>query len=318
MINQAEAQHRIRLLDERRESLYRRLHSCDLCPRQCRVNRTAGQTGYCGAGSEVVVYTSFLHHGEEPAISGLKGSGTIFYSGCNLRCAYCQNYKFSHSLSGTALTVEELAGIMLGLQAKGAVNINLVTPTHFLPMVCHAISTSLRKGLSIPIVYNTSGYETEETVEALGMAVDVFLADMRYITPAMASKYSNAADYPTFNQRSLLAMFRQKEAVWHGEMLLQGLVIRHLVLPGHSDETMRVLTWIAENLPGAMVSVMFQYRPYFEANLHPEIDRCLSEAEYMQVREFLDRLDLEGWIQEFSPGEELAGVNFQPTLEGLV
>ncbi len=307
-----------RLIEEKLPSLYRQLQICHLCPRRCEVNRLAGETGYCGAGRELVVYTAFLHHGEEPGISGEKGSGTIFFSGCNLKCAYCQNYRFSHTLEGNRVSSEDLARVMVNLQEKGAENINLVTPTHFLPWVMDGLARAFRKGLSLPIVYNTSGYETVQTVKLLGDAVDIYLADLRYVTPSVAERYSQAPDYPSVNRKALQKMYQQKSAQWDGDLLKQGLVIRHLVLPGYVEETIKALTWINENTPEAILSLMFQYQPYFKARLHPEINRRVNEDEYEHVMDLLEELELEGWVQDMSPEENMAGVHFRPSLEGLI
>jgi putative pyruvate formate lyase activating enzyme len=307
-----------KLAAEKAELLDKRMRECNLCPRDCRVDRSAGQTGHCGAGTELVVYTAFVHHGEEPGISGVGGSGTIFFSGCSLKCVYCQNHRFSHSLEGSRVTGRELAGIMIRLQEKGAENINLVTPTHFLPQILAALSIAIQDGLRLPLVYNTSGYEKEETIEMLNGIIDVYLADMRYITPSVAEKYSNAPDYPSVSQRSLHKMYQQKQNIWEGETLKEGLVVRHLVLPGHSDESRKVLSWVNKNTPGAIISLMFQYQPYFKAHLYPEIDRTVNEAEYDRTRDFLKGLELEGWVQELSARDELAGVHFEPSLEGLL
>ncbi len=306
------------LIEEQLPRLYRQLQICRLCPRCCEANRPAGGTGYCGAGGEMVVYTAFLHHGEEPGISGEKGSGAIFFSGCSLRCVYCQNHRFSHTLEGTRVSPDDLARIMVRLQEKGAENINLVTPTHFLPWVMDGLARALRQGLELPIVYNTSGYETVETVRTLGDAVDVYLADMRYVTPSLAERYSQAADYPEVNQRALRLMYEQKRALSQGVMVREGLVIRHLVLPGGVDDAVRALTWISENTPQALVSLMFQYQPYFRAGLYPEIDRRVSQSEHERVLEAMDELDLEGWVQDLTPREVLAGVHFRPSLEDLL
>jgi putative pyruvate formate lyase activating enzyme len=307
-----------RLIEEKLPLLYRQLQICHLCPRKCEANRLAGETGYCGAGQELVVYTAFLHHGEEPGISGARGSGTVFFSGCNLKCVYCQNFRFSHTLEGSRVTCDDLARIMVRLQEKGAENINLVTPTHFLPWVMDGLSKAFRNGLTLPIVYNTSGYETVETVKLLEDAVDIYLADMRYITPPPAERYSQALDYPAVNQAALRKMYDQKSALWEGPLVKQGLVIRHLVLPGGVDETTKVLRWVNENTPQALISLMFQYQPYFKAHLYPEIDRRVNEEEYESVMDFLDELDLEGWAQDLLPEENLAGVHFRPSLEGLI
>jgi putative pyruvate formate lyase activating enzyme len=344
-----------RLAAERATLLHEAWRNCSLCPRECRVNRPEGQTGYCGAGSDPVICTAFLHHGEEPGISGRGGSGTIFFSGCNLKCVYCQNHRFSHSIeenqalveaagggpeqrprrgrgavkeagrSGDAHTFEgervtsrELANIMLSLQAKGAENINLVTPTHFLPPVMEALSIALREGLKLPLVYNTSGYEKAETIEILDGIVDIYLADLRYVTPPAAERYSNAPDYPEVNRGALRSMYRQKVTRWEGESLKEGLVVRHLVLPGYAEESTRALAWVQENIPGAVISLMSQYRPYFKASLYPEINRRVNAVEYRQVRDCLENLRLEGWTQELSSEERLAGVHFKSTLEGLI
>ena len=240
-------------------------------------------------------------------ISGEKGSGTVFFSGCNLKCVYCQNFRFSHTTEGSRVSCEDLARIMVRLQEKGAENINLVTPTHFLPWVMDGLAKAFRNGLTLPIVYNTSGYETVETVKVLGDAVDIYLADMRYVTPSLADRYSRAPDYPEVNQRAIRKMSDQKSVVWEGPLLKQGLVIRHLVLPGHVEETMKALTWVNENAPQALISLMFQYQPYFKASLYPEIDRLVNEEEYERVMDFMDELDLEGWAQGLLPEEDWPG-----------
>jgi putative pyruvate formate lyase activating enzyme len=342
-----------RLAAEKAALLREGWRSCDLCPRDCRVNRLEGETGYCGAGKDAVVYTAFLHHGEEPGISGTGGSGTVFFSGCNLKCVYCQNHRFSHSIEenrasaeaagggpgggtggggaehgagrggggqtfeGVSVSSRELANVMLTLQERGAENINFVTSTHFLPPVMEALSLASREGLRLPLVYNTSGYEKAETIGILDGIVDIYLADLRYVTPSVAERYSNAPDYPEVNREALLRMYRQRRTRWEGDLLKEGLVVRHLVLPGYVEESKRALAWVGENTPGAVISLMFQYQPYFRASLYPEINRGVSEAEYRRVRECLEGLDLEGWVQELSPEEGLAGIHLKPSLEGL-
>jgi putative pyruvate formate lyase activating enzyme len=301
------------LIEERIDLLYKRLLQCDLCPRNCKVNRLRGEKGYCAMAEDLVVYTAFLHSGEEPGISGGRGSGTIFFSGCNLKCAYCQNYKFSHNLQGRTISIEGLAKIMLNLQKEGAQNINLVTPTHFLPQILKSIALGLKQGLKMPIVYNTSGYEKKEIIAQLEDIVDIYLTDMRYISAALAQKYSNASNYPLFCQEAILEMYRQvKEPIWDKEKLKKGLIVRQLVLPGHLKESKAIISWISENLPRALASIMFQYQPYFKANLYPEINHPLNHAEYAQIREFIEELGLEGWLQDFRPQETLAGSYFTP------
>ncbi len=330
---------------ERASLLSEAWQSCSLCPRECHVNRLESQTGYCGAGREPVVYTAFLHQGEEPGISGTRGSGTIFFSGCNLKCVYCQNHRFSHSIAenqafaeaercgpqrgaakgsdapafeGDIVTSRDLASIMLTLQERGAENINLVTSTHLLPPVMEALSMAFQEGLRVPLVYNTSGYEKAETIDILDGIVDIYLADLRYVTPQAAERYSNAPDYPAVNREALLRMYRQRRTRWEGELLKEGLVVRHLVLPGRAEESKRALSWVKESIPQAIISLMFQYQPYFKAGLYPEINRRVNEVEYRQVRDFLDNLELEGWTQELSSDEGLAGIHFRPSLKGLL
>lgn len=296
------------------DSLYERLESCDLCPRECGVNRTSGKKGYCGAGLKLVVYTAFLHQGEEPAISGERGSGTIFFSGCNLKCIYCQNYKFSHFEQGKTISEEDLAEIMLKLQKKGAHNINLVTPTHFLPQILKALLIAFRRGLELPVVYNTSGYEKEDILDLIGNIVDVYLTDMKYAVSSLALRYSHAENYPFFNQKGVKKMYRQKNVLWEGPLIKEGLIIRHLVLPSHFEETIRVLSWIKQNIPEALLSLMFQYQPYYKAEAYSEISRRVDRLEYNQIKSFLEDLELEGWIQDLNSEERLAGVHFDSSI----
>jgi putative pyruvate formate lyase activating enzyme len=304
-----------RLIQERKDSLYRRLERCNLCPRNCEVNRLKEEKGYCGIGKNLVVYTAFLHSGEEPPISGERGSGTIFFSGCNLKCVYCQNYKFSSLGEGRVISEERLGEIIIDMQNKGAHNINLVTPTHLLPQIIQALAFAFREGFTLPIVYNTSGYEKEDIIDLIEEIVDIYLVDMKYITPSLAIKYSHALDYPIINKKVVQKMYLQKkESVWVNNMLKEGIIIRHLALPGYVGETLKVLSWIKENTPQALVSLMCQYRPFFIANFYPPINRPLSISEYRQIKDFIERLNLEGWVQEFDPPQHLAGVNFSSKL----
>ncbi len=294
--------------------LEKRLESCDICPRDCKVNRLRGETGYCGTDQDMVVYSAFLHHGEEPGISGQKGSGTIFFSGCNLKCIYCQNYKFSHTVVGKKVSVIDLAKIMLDLQEQGAHNINLVTPTHFLPQILNTLALAFKGGLSIPIVYNTSGYEKEETVKYLEGIVDIYLTDLKYMEISLAKLYSKASGYPEFASRSLLEMDRQVEPLTSKNLLKKGVVIRHLVLPNHVNQSKKLLSWIKGNTPRVLVSVMFQYQPYYRAYLHPQINRSINYQEYLEIKNFVEELRLGGWVQEHTPEEDLAGPYFEPNI----
>jgi len=258
-----------------------------------------------------VAYTAFLHGGEEPAISGDLGSGTIFFSGCNLGCIYCQNYKFSHSLKGSLKSPEEIASIMLKLQKEKAHNINLVTPTHFLPQILKALHIAMSNGLSIPIVYNTSGYEKKEIIELLDGIVDIYMPDMKYISEELACECSNAGNYSYYNKEALLEMYKQKKAAsYKGDVLTSGLIVRHLVIPGNVNDTIAILSWIKENISDCLTSIMFQYQPYYKASQIPRINRTVNYDEYTKVKEFTQNLGLAGWIQDFNPKEDMAGVYF--------
>ena len=308
---------KVELIEGVVDNLYGRLRSCDICPRDCQKNRLEGQTGYCGAKKQAVVYSSFLHRGEEPGISAKAGSGTIFFSGCNLKCVYCQNYKFSQSLKGITLNDDQLARIMLDLAQEGADNINLVTPTHFLPQILKGLLIAFKAGLEVPIVYNTSGYEKRPIIAQIKGIVDVYLADLRYIGEMIAHKYSAAPNYPAFALESVKEMYNQQpKAVWNDDGILkQGLVIRHLVLPGYIDDSRKILSWIKKNIPDVLVSIMFQYQPYYKANLYPEIDRRITLEEYQVIKAFTEELGIKGWVQDYTSQEDLAGPYFEPRID---
>ncbi len=292
---------------------------CRLCPRQCGVNRRGGERGVCGAGKDLRVYTAFLHQGEEPAISGDRGSGTIFFSGCTLRCIFCQNYQFSIENRGMDISSRSCARMMLNLQEKGAHNINLVTPTQFLPGILAALRLAYTAGLTVPIVYNCSGYEQREIIDRLDGIVDIYLPDMKYFTEEAALAGSGTPEYAWHAKTAIKAMYCQKKGpVYDDEVLLEGLVIRHLVLPGFGDDSRKILTWIHRQMPEALASVMFQYRPYFKAENNPQLNRTLTGAEYHRIVSFLEDMEggfNEGWIQDFHTRDDLAGTNFDPTLE---
>ena len=305
---------KIKLVKTTANALTKRLRNCDICPRNCEVNRLKGEKGYCGANKDMVVYSAFLHHGEEPGISGEGGSGTIFFSGCNLKCIYCQNYKFSHSVIGKKISGVNLAKIMLNLQKEGAHNINLVTPTHFLPQILDTLAIAFEDGLNIPIVYNTSGYEKKEVIKHLAGVIDIYLTDLKYMETSLAKQYSKAPKYPTFASRSLLEMVRQVKPVMSEKLLKKGVVIRHLVLPNHINESKKLLSWIKKNTPEVLVSVMFQYQPYLKAYLHPQINRSIDYQEYFEIKKFVEELELGGWVQDHNPKEDMAGPYFEPNI----
>ncbi|UCD15587.1 MAG: radical SAM protein [Candidatus Omnitrophota bacterium] len=311
-------EYKIKLLEKNLDAFYRRLEKCDICPRECGINRLRQGRGYCGAGKDLVVYTAFLHKGEEPAISGEAGSGTIFFSGCNLKCIYCQNYKFSHSLKGKKITERQLADIMLKLQRRGAHNVNLVTPTHYLPQIMKALLIAFKEGLAVPIVYNSSGYEKKEVIDKCSDIIDIYLMDIKYMVASLSKRYSHAENYPLFNQKVIKTLCNSKSSVWEGRLLKKGLIIRHLVLPGHFEETIRVLSWVKENAPGAILSLMFQYQPYFKAASYPRINRRVNVSEFKQIKDFLEDSELEGWVQDLNSREKLAGPHFKPDFSGLL
>lgn len=294
------------------------LEKCTICPRNCGINRLAGEIGYCGVDAKIRVYTAFLHLGEEPAISGRKGSGAIFFSGCNLKCVYCQNYKFSHTPEGEIVTIDELAQIMLKLQDKGAYNINLVTPTHYIAQICQGLLIAFNQGLNIPIVYNCSGYEKKETLDLLSGIIDIYLTDIKYADKALAKVYSNSIDYPEIAQTAAKTMYQQQpDLIWDDNLLKKGVIIRHLVLPNHVKNTLEILKWIKQNTPDLLTSIMFQFQPYFKAKKFEKLNRRVNCQEYLQVKREVENLDLNGWMQELDTKEELAGIHFYPSLKNL-
>lgn len=298
---------------------YGKLESCVLCPRQCRVNRLKGEKGFCRTGLKARVCSFMLHHGEEPPISGQKGSGTIFFAECNMACVYCQNYEFSQlGQGGRELSAEELAGLMLRLQQMQAHNINLVTPTHVMPQILEALLIAVPKGLSIPIVYNTGGYELSEVVKLLDGIVDIYLPDMRYADKGLALKYSGAPDYPKYNQEAVKEMHRQVgiAKINASGIIERGLIIRHLVLPDNISATARIMKFIAGELSAdTYISLMSQYFPCYQADKFPEISRRISLEEYSQAQEAMQRCGLHnGWVQESGGLERFAGINIKPNL----
>ena len=257
---------------------------CALCPRDCRVDRTAGADGVCRTGRQASVSHALLHFGEEPPISGAAGSGTVFFTGCNLKCLFCQNYQLSWLLEGERVSDEALAALMLGLQAKGAHNINLVSPTHVVLPVLRALRLALAEGLGIPLVWNSNGYDSLEVVRALEGIVDVYLPDLKYRSPALSKRYSAAADYFVKASEAVREMSLQRPALdlGPGGTARRGLVVRHLVLPGAVEDTLALLRWMKENLsPYIGLSLMSQYHPCFKAP--EEIRRAVEPEEYRRA-----------------------------------
>jgi len=298
------------------DQLFNSLNSCVICPRKCKVNRLENKIGFCKTGRLARVYSFSAHHGEEPPISGSKGSGTIFFSHCNMSCVYCQNYEFSQLGQGREYTFEELAQIMLKLQSCGCHNINLVTPTHVLPQILKSLEIAIKQGLKIPLIYNSSGYELAETIELLDGIIDIYLPDMRYADKQVAKELSSAIDYPEYNQKAVKEMNRQVGGLEFDAagLIKKGLIIRHLVLPNGASGTEKIMQFISEEISeDTYISLMSQYLPYYKASVYPKICRRLKEEEYNQAKEILERYNLlNGWIQESYGSERFAGVNIKP------
>lgn len=298
------------------EEAFKILESCSLCPRKCKVNRFKGELGFCQTGFLPWVCSFMPHHGEEPPISGINGSGTIFFSHCNMACVYCQNYEFSQLGQGREVGFEELADFMLQLQNMGCHNINLVTPTHIMPQILKALNHAIGKGLKIPLVYNTGGYELPEVIKLLDGIVDIYLADMRYADSDAATKFSAAPDYPQYNQASVKEMHRQVGIAKIDDegIIKQGLIIRHLVLPNSISGTDKIMEFIARQLSkNTYISLMSQYLPYYKASDFKEISRRLKFQEYIEAKQIMQKYGLSnGWIQESYGLERFAGVNIKP------
>jgi putative pyruvate formate lyase activating enzyme len=279
------------------------LKSCTLCPRRCRVNRLAGERGYCQAGSDIRVASWNTHRWEEPPVSGTRGSGTIFFSYCTGRCTFCQNYPISQLGVGKDVTPERLGGMMLELQELGCHNINLVTPTHYVPHILIALESAAAHGLHIPVLYNTSGYDLVETIRMLEGVVDIYLPDSKYADDTIAGRLSGYREYVANNRAILQEMYRQvgEELVLDDEGIARrGLIIRHLVLPHDLSQTAEVMQWIAENLSQRVhISLMSQYFPAWHAVDSVDLNQPLSPGEYERAVDALANLGLEnGWQQE--------------------
>lgn len=287
---------------ERVRLAYARLRSCDLCPHQCRVNRLRGETGFCRAGLKPQVASATLHRGEEPPISGTRGSGTIFFSWCTLRCRFCQNFSISQMGNGEELTTSGLAERMLKLQKFGAHNINLVTPGHYLPQILAALWLAIPKGLQLPLVWNSNGYEKVDALALLEGIVDIYLPDMKYSDEEPAVRFSSAPGYRDINRAAIREMFRQTGHLSLDDegIARRGLIIRHLVLPDRAAGSRETLKWIAETLgTETHLALMNQYFPAYEAEKTPGLQRKISEGEYAEAVEALHEFGLEnGWVQE--------------------
>ena len=284
------------------------LTECSLCPRNCKVDRRAGHRGYCGVGAKVKIARAALHMWEEPCISGKEGSGAVFFSGCSLGCDYCQNRSISRGERGKEVTVEELAEIMIKLQEQNANNINLVTAGHYAPQTAAALSLAKKKGLRIPVVYNSSGYEKPETLRLLQGLVDVYLPDFKYLSRELSQKYSHAEDYGDRAKEALKEMIRQAGSPRFDErgMIRGGVIVRHLLLPGHVEESKRVVEYLYKTYGNQIyISIMNQYTPMPAMAKDPLLSRRVTKREYRRLVDYAVSLGGEqGFIQEGDTAEE--------------
>jgi len=280
------------------------LAKCECCPRGCGVNRLEGDGGFCRAGAGIRISHAGLHLGEEPPISGTRGSGTVFFAGCNLRCAYCQNYQISQEWRqgrGGILTTDELVSEMLRLQKEGAHNINFVSPSHMAYQMAEAIVAARAKGLAVPVVYNSNGYDSTDTLRRIRGLVDIYLPDIKYMDNALGKRFSEVDDYADVAGGAIEEMLGQVGPLRtdDGGVAVRGLLVRHLVLPGHPDNSRKCLRLLADLDPGIPVSIMSQYSPRYRAYLHPEINRTLSRDEYEEITAYALDCGLENaFVQE--------------------
>ena len=279
------------------------MSDCTLCPRRCHANRAAGQTGFCGQTAQLRAARAALHFWEEPCISGDCGSGTVFFSGCSLQCIFCQNHEIALGESGKVISVERLSQIFLGLQDKGAANINLVTAGHFIPQICRALELSKADGLSIPIVYNTGSYEEAASLRLLEGLIDIWLPDLKYFSSDLSARYSSAPDYFQAATAAIAEMFRQTPAVVFDSktgLMQRGIIVRHLMLPGQAADSKKILRYLHTTYGDAIyISIMNQYTPLAGVSEIPELNRKVAPEEYRRVLDFADRIGIEnGFMQE--------------------
>lgn len=285
------------------------LSNCILCPRKCGVNRLERQTGYCGMPADLVIARAALHMWEEPCISGTMGSGTVFFSGCNLKCVFCQNHTIALGNCGKPVSPSRLADIFLELQKKGAANINLVTPTHYIPQIRDALILSKDKGLLLPIVYNTGSYETVDSLSLLDGLIDIYLPDLKYFSTELSAMYSHANDYFTTATSAISEMYRQVGTpVFHETtgLMKRGMIVRHLILPGQTKDSKKILRYLYETYGNNIyISIMNQYTPLPHVANIPELNRKVRPEEYDKVVNFALRLGIENaFIQEGETADE--------------
>lgn len=300
-----------------REKIDSLMDDCVLCPRKCHVNRRSGQRGFCGQSAEVIAARAALHFWEEPCISGSCGSGTIFFSGCSLQCVFCQNRNIALKSDGRVVSLGRLTEIFLELQEKGAANINLVTAAHFLPQITYCLQRAKESGLSIPVVYNTGGYEEIDSLKMLEGLVDIYLPDLKYHSPELSLKYAQAADYFEKAAAAIGEMFRQTGRPQFDPisgLMRRGVIVRHLLLPGYSGDSKRILRYLHNTYGNDIyVSIMSQFTPLETNDLPPELNRKISQEEYNKILAFSEKIGIEqGFYQEGDTASE----SFIPAFDG--
>ena len=279
--------------------MFEKLIRCTVCPHNCKVNRRDGNFGRCKASDKVKIALASLHYFEEPCISGENGSGTVFFSNCNMSCKFCQNYKISAEGKGKEITIEELANTFLDLQSKGANNINLVTPTIYAYQIIQAIKIAKKNGFKLPVIYNSNGYESIETLKSLEGYIDVYLPDLKYYYDDIAMKYSGIKEYFKHATTAIQEMYRQVGVPKFNKdgIIQKGIIIRHLVLPNNIQNSKMVLNWIKDNIDSNVyVSIMAQYFPSYKAKQIEELSRKITKEEYEEIEEFVYKLRYRKWI----------------------
>lgn len=278
------------------------LSNCTLCPRNCKADRAHGQVGYCKVTDELVVARAALHMWEEPCISGEAGSGTVFFSGCSMGCVYCQNKNIAAARAGKRITIQRLSEIFIELQEEGANNINLVTPSHYVPQIVQGITIARERGLTLPIVYNCSGYEKVETLQLLEGVVSVYLPDFKYMSSDIAKKYSNCSNYFEVTSKAVAEMVRQVEEPEFNQlgMMKKGVIVRHLTLPGYLEDSKNIIKYLYETFGDTVyISIMNQYTPLPQVEQYPELNRKITQEEYEELVDYAIEIGVEnGFIQE--------------------
>ncbi|MFA5341022.1 MAG: radical SAM protein [Clostridia bacterium] len=293
--------------------------NCNICPRNCNTDRETHK-GYCNAPNDIVLAKAVPFHFEEPVISGKNGTGAVFFSGCNLKCCYCQNYKISHELYGKVISLDHFCNILLSMNEKNLDSISFISPTIYVNQIIKALDI-IKPKINVPIVYNTSGYEKPETIKMLDGYIDVYIPDIKYINSIYSERYSNASDYFDYCSKSVIEMISQKPYLkYNGSILTSGVLIRHLVLPGLYKDSINILKWIRKTLDesesNCLISIMSQYMPYYLSTNYPEINRKITKYEYSKVVETASSLNLQGFIQDKCSSEDIYVPDFD--LKGVI